>query len=287
MSNVDLINSFNRIFETNPELKDGHFSVSEFPEGDQDAFGSLLTGFQNYCDGWSRNNSFDVKCGLVRSMDLNAFASYDREANSYLVGITFGTIKRVHALFHTIAASTSFYVDWGPAEFEGPFDLPAILFGNSQQIAQAQRLPMDEHRRAMSDCMFSMAIEFLFFHEWAHVTKGHIARAMKGHQSSKNFALGETQDIGKSEVEVNERQAMELDADQNAAYWCVTHYYQLNSPTFDGGYWTPPRDYLLEEEFSKLFLLLLAYYFTAFRKLEKALTLLIRNLIHTMKYVST
>jgi len=245
------IGSFNRTFQQ------GHYSVAALAEGDRETWELLRQGLQLSAADFSKNQvEGRIQFDYLNSDALNAYASRDPVSGDYLIGINIGCVFRLYALMHSLISCTNVLLDWAPSNAERQVNVSLIINGTLDEMIQEQRFASNRDRASLATLLFSLCIEYLFLHEAAHILKGHVGRVLS--TSVEQVALGENQDQGTVGLSVEERQALELDADRNAVFWCLELYYNRSSPVLWGNFWNPPPMKIEREELSKLLLIVCA-----------------------------
>lgn len=153
-----------------------------------------------------------LKWGIINTANIGGFACVGEEDVDF-IGIHFGTISLISAIFTRMLSN--------------PNILPHI--GNSSletNAGQIHFVPMQEDLKYFSPCRptcrirsdFSKhltltALDFIFGHEIAHITNGHIGLI--------NKVKHKDPEKRRSELSPLEKQAIELDADHGATEWTL------------------------------------------------------------------
>lgn len=233
----DLHTYFATLFETTSGKKDGLFRTNEFYPSDRHVWKVLMKGLQDYLSEFSEKTNKELFIEFSRGSKINAFATKIYGEDKYIIAINHGAIMRLFAIFQTLCAEINVFPNIGKPNRYNRVKLKPFVEEDLILLLSHQHLARDESRRALADFCFSLSVEYLFFHELAHILRGHVGRIFN--QQNRWVALGETYDKGELSLSTIERQAMELDADVHAVSWCLQGYFDQTSPVLWMPFWKP------------------------------------------------
>jgi hypothetical protein len=166
---------------------------------------------------------------ILNDETLNAGATTWNEYN--IIGANRGAIANIFTFFYLLLSQPNVLPDYGfPSEevpwilslagcdWRGPLGLALSRITIDKSLADRPMTPKDWFRQSIADTLATMALDFLFFHEIAHLRRGHLQfiREQTGVQK-----IDEARFVGPPELR-RARQAFELDADGGAMEVALT-----------------------------------------------------------------
>jgi len=244
--------SFNQLFETSFGSNDGLYTIDEYPKYFHDIFGRIREGLKQHANDFSKTFDTCIDVDFTRNLSFNAAATQDPQTKVFLIGINHSVVHRLQALTHTIFARTPIFPEFGPYNGNGQINLDTFMKGNLAEVFIEQEPPYNNRRLAGANLLFSLGVEYIYLHELAHIMKGHIGRIFS--QTEQISMLGQIEQKNIENITGEELQAMEIDADGNAALWCLNFYSQRTSPVLWRNFWEPPAANLDKKFLAKCFL---------------------------------
>lgn len=160
---------------------------------------------------------------VVNDARLNASATTWNEHN--IIGIHGGAITNIFTFFHLLLSHPKVLPDYGFVSQEVPWlvslagcnwrDPLALALDNmvvDKSLADSAQPPRDWLRQCIADTLATMALDFVFFHEIAHLRRGHLHFLNAEIGAIK---IDETRSV-QQRVTQKASQAFELDADGGA-----------------------------------------------------------------------
>lgn len=190
---------------------------------------NLLSWYQKRCRNALPDPSFHFD--YVNNQRVNAYAAADGEFK--LIGFNVGTPIAFLKLFETLLSHPQILPDIGdPTKdplWEGDLSKTDIRDGFAHIFPPGiQRITLDQTRAAFIHHCTQFSMDFIFWHEIFHVLCGHLGYCTKG--GRQPASLAELQ--GRRELPASTSQALELDADLQAAV--VTGSAWLEEPFMPG-----------------------------------------------------
>lgn len=226
---------------------DGRFFLESFDPSDREGMALILERLQDFGSslghgwfGWIR--PFRVHTNYVNEAYSNAYATQcPTDEQLYFVGITAGIALKGFALWSTILACTAVCDDGQRQRQPRPLLDIFTAFRARTMMEAWHVLPRDRDRVALAHYMHLAALEYLFFHEIAHIIHGHVGRRrFRGRtlESSGELQISPDQSIS------FEDHLMEVDADQAAVWWCLDNWSRRRAPLLaEGGFKLEVDDY--------------------------------------------
>ncbi|MBT1699273.1 hypothetical protein KK083_20415 [Fulvivirgaceae bacterium PWU4] len=147
--------------------------------------------------------------------DFDAFAF--KYAGNYFINISDGTNHILHELYNRLLSNPTILPQLGDISKEVAVDNPIKgYFLNAQtMIEEANRRggmywPQDEVRRGYATFLTNLALNWIFEHELAHITNGHVDYEIANHGV---YRIQENGTVGLQSQHLLDRQTMEMDAD--------------------------------------------------------------------------
>lgn len=163
---------------------------------------------ERYYEGSGRT----LKFGIVNTAKIGGFACVGEEDIDF-IGIHFGTISLVSAIFTRMLSNPSILSHVGNASLETnagyAYFIPALE--DLRNFSPCR--PACPIRSAFSKHLTLTGLDFIFGHEITHITNGHLGIINKA----------EHKDLEKRRAKLTplEKQAIELDADEGATEWTL------------------------------------------------------------------
>lgn len=216
---------------------DGRYWLESFDPADREGMTLILERLQNFSSslghgwyGWVR--PFRVHTNYVNEAYANAYAThYPTDEQLYFVGITAGIALKGFALWATILACTSVCGEGRNQHQRRPGLDIFTAFRARNMMGTWHVLPTDRDRLALAHCMHLIALEYLFFHEIAHIIHGHVGR--RRYRGGSLEGLGELQATAGQLISFEDH-LMEVDADEAAVWWCLDKWSRRGSPLLAG-----------------------------------------------------
>ncbi len=128
-----------------------------------------------------------IEFGYVENPDFNLNAGYDRPSHTGIIGIFTATVPLLYDTFYRIMAHPKAMGTTGDATVETARSLPGLwsnyetllLSGRRTGESLAEMAPIDPGRKRYAELLAEHAVEFLVYHELAHITFGHAEYAAK------------------------------------------------------------------------------------------------------------
>lgn len=113
---------------------------------------------------------------LINDYTLNAAAA--KQGNQYFIGINIGAILHTFSIFSRMLSSNTILRNIGNADLEGPprkiYDAQLKEASRSLSFYTRDIIPQDPVRKATSTIFMKHVLDFLLFHEYAHIVYGHL-----------------------------------------------------------------------------------------------------------------
>ena len=162
-------------------------------------------------------------CNIVDDARLDAAATTSGKYN--IIGINAGTVSNVFGFFYLLLSHPRILPEYGFSKTETMWSaslracdwrqpMSSILRQSTgdHTLRDTWRAPSDWFRQSIADTLATMALDFVFFHEIAHLRRGHLHFLKAEANASK---VDETWSSGTQSVQ-KAKQAFELDADGGA-----------------------------------------------------------------------
>lgn len=171
----------------------------------------------------------DIYVDVINNFSINACVG--KKAEKYFIGINIGVLVLLSNMLFRMFSSNSILTEIGDVSKEKETKkIHDAQINNIQKLLDdfnEDMTPKDETRLAASSFFFKSIIEFLMFHEYAHIISGHV----NYHNSTKGTCkLFEIQpDYHNSSYDPVIQQTIELLADDFAIFGCLRflHHTQL------------------------------------------------------------
>ncbi|MEM8559045.1 MAG: hypothetical protein AAGG50_14590 [Bacteroidota bacterium] len=187
------------------------------------------SNFGNTKKGW--NKSFTICTNYLNSISPNAYAWKDPEANNiYFVGLTAGLSLKIFGAWSTICSLTRVagHLDSGHSNYPHPYSTDIIdKFLISDLLDEWYINPNDSYSRLLSHSLWMISIEWIYWHEVAHIIHGHTGRRL--HRKKGRVIIPEFTNSDRTNS-LFEDQLMEIDADEAATWWCLDGWVNDTSP---------------------------------------------------------
>jgi hypothetical protein len=165
-------------------------------------------------------------CDIVDDPFLNAAATTSGEHN--IIGLNSGAVANIFGFFYMLLSHPKILPEYGFPEKEsqwsaslGHCDWRQPMFSLLRQsfsgvsLRSIWKAPNDWFRQSIADTLSTMALDFLFFHELAHLRRGHLHYLQTEANANKideTWSHWSGADAGTRRA----KQALELDADGGA-----------------------------------------------------------------------
>ncbi|MDC8003729.1 hypothetical protein POV27_06680 [Aureisphaera galaxeae] len=228
----------------------GLYYLSSFHPEDREAARLFRANVQEYLDELCageglKERGMKIHFDFLNNIDFDASAKSTKDGSLHFIGISIGLYQRLFAMMESFIASTDLFneiegVD--PNASEKKIPATAILNKTLPEVAQIyHRIPSGTVRSHLSYACWYMMLQYIVYHELAHILTGHTAY-LNG-QAQGELALGENGEgqylgeiirkgVDEGMLIINERQAMEIDADEHAVYWSIIDFVRGNCKIF-------------------------------------------------------
>lgn len=145
----------------------------------------------------------------------------EKRGSIYYIGIFFGTFFVFENLFMRMVANPNLFKSHGNVESEVEHDKVIEIRTDSYEhvydIMGEVIYPNDHDRGRLANELMTLCLNFLVYHEYAHVTHGHVDYSLS---SDFPFSLNEkgTEELEELNYDPTFRQICEIEADRSANY---------------------------------------------------------------------
>jgi hypothetical protein len=173
-----------------------------------------------------------VYIDFIDNDKFNAVAT--KKEDRYYIGINWGSVLILYDLFQRIMTSPKIFPHIGDASKEEIKKIYNPLITEFSKLILSNDLdrglgPKDVERKSHAATLTSLAIGFLFLHEYGHILNGHID--LKGNLFN-SFSLSEMENDSNSFTPLNS-QTIEVDADRFATTFSIWFLDMSNHKNFE------------------------------------------------------
>ncbi|MBP8416600.1 hypothetical protein J5F30_23010 [Pseudomonas aeruginosa] len=155
-----------------------------------------------------------LKFGIVNTAKIGGFACVGEE-NIDFIGIHFGTISLVSAIFTRMLSNPNILPDVGDTSLESNVGYTHFIPAQEDLSLFSPCRPACRVRSAFSKHLILSGLDFIFGHEITHITNGHLGVI--------NQTRHPDPEKRRPELSPLENQAIELDADIGATQWTLMY----------------------------------------------------------------
>lgn len=155
-----------------------------------------------------------LKFGIVNTAAIGGFACVSEEDIDF-IGIHFGTISLVSAIFTRMLSNPNILPDVGDTSLEANAGYTHFIPAKEDLALFSPCRPACRVRSAFSKHLTLTGLDFIFGHEITHITNGHL--------SVINQTRHPDQEKRRPALSPLENQAIELDADIGATQWTLMY----------------------------------------------------------------
>lgn len=213
------------IFEQEMAAEGGVADPLEYPEPLQLTLTGMLTQFRNVIASASKRpapayTGYNVYVNIVDNPNLNAVAF---ESNGHeFIGVYSGALFFLYDAFLSLFSHPKFMPDIGEASKERTTNDDLRNWLQRKNVSLINKLvPLDIERTMAAQFLAFNAYNFIFAHEVAHLTKGHLKYLENVYGIFKYFAYA---DQSSTPFETPLRHVLEIGADENGAHGSLHMY---------------------------------------------------------------
>lgn len=202
---MDYTFSFKRSADANPVFYWGSDTLDKLsPAYDAlDCGNDLIDKFKAYYELGYKKKIPRPLLFVIDSLEVNAFAVYEKKLNQYCIGINYGAFQRIK---------------------EKVGEIVDMVIEKSTGVPQEDQLIPANERDKWVDFVYINAMRFFVAHEYAHILNGHVDKEDEGHFEFADELFSEEKNLF--------QQMKEFDADETAMN--ILCYMTRNS--FESGY---------------------------------------------------
>lgn len=153
-----------------------------------------------------------LRFGIVNTAEIGGFACVGEEHIDF-IGIHFGTISLVSAMFTRMLSNPKIFPDVGDASLESNAGQTHFIPAQEDLKNFSPCRPVCRIRSAFSKHLTLTGLDFIFGHEITHITNGHLGVI--------NKSMHKNPEMQRPKLSSLENQAIELDADCGATEWTL------------------------------------------------------------------
>jgi hypothetical protein len=155
-----------------------------------------------------------LKFGVINTPAIGGFACVGEEDIDF-IGIHFGTISLVSAIFTRMLCNSNILPDVGDASLEANAGYTHFIPAQEDLTFFSPCRPVCRVRSAFSKHLTLTGLDFIFCHEITHISNGHLGVI--------NQTRHPDPDMRRPPLSPLENQAIELDADIGASQWTLMY----------------------------------------------------------------
>jgi len=194
-------------------------------------WGPLRSRFRKHCEFaqqslYAKSNR-QVEFDFISNTDINAFAyaSPSGDGEFDFIGINCGSGFFIHTIINRIFAHPDAFPNWGDAQKER-IDYALLRTLGHDDLIGPIITPKCPIRQALASALFATCMDFLFFHELAHLRNGHL-EWLRSTKKTNHFIENNSEEFDISYS--LKRQALEMDADSGAMVLTFQHAMFIHS----------------------------------------------------------
>ncbi|WP_152603469.1 MULTISPECIES: hypothetical protein [Burkholderia] len=179
-----------------------------------------------------KNNGLTLHATVFGSLSPEAFSSIssnEKSRGDMLIGISYGFIFNAACLVSLMLARSDMFTEVGDPGMEKADIVLSYIPSNLADSGIHPVQPNCPIRKAFSVYLFAKFIDSVFFHETAHLIRGHLGLAREN-----GAAIWTEKDKGTIKLSSLGRQALEFDADSGAIEESCNYFFALREQIIKG-----------------------------------------------------